>query len=155
MHPFLPHHQAYRSAIPQKFGRTDASIEILEIRFPNLTDLTLGGRITDQGLVHLSRLTLLENLSLSGTDVEGSGLAYLSGLPSKLSKVIIDSNKLTDEGMVELSRLPTLRWLKIWDEKSITENGLDSLSRSPMLEELLLRNTVVSRFVRIYLSVIR
>ena len=120
----------YRSEI------TDDHLAVLPIRFPNLTELTLRGRITDEGLAPLSRLTSLEFLSLVGTDVEGSGFANLSGLP-RFSKVTIRWNKLSDEGMVQLGRLPTLRWLKI-EEEGITENGLAALSHSPKLDWLML-----------------
>ena len=67
------------------------SLELL--RSPNLSD---------SGLVHLGLLTNLEELTLSGTKIDGSGLGHLAGL-GRLRSLVIPMSKLSDEGLCSLA----------------------------------------------------
>ena len=64
-----------------------------------------GTRITDAGLVHLSGLTNLRDLwltgtgvGLTGTGVTDAGLVHLSGL-KKLEVLDLDGTGVTDSGL--------------------------------------------------------
>ena len=56
-----------------------------------------GTRITDDGVRHLSRLTNLEELDLSNTQITDDGLKYLSGL-TRLQLLWIKKTQITDDG---------------------------------------------------------
>jgi Leucine Rich repeat len=73
-------------------------------RLEHLTVLRLGGSrgVTDLGLRHLSRLTGLRHLDLSGTGITDRGLDVLQTLP-ELETISLAWTRATDAGVAHLS----------------------------------------------------
>jgi hypothetical protein len=64
--------------------------------------------ITDQGLIHLTRLTNLQTLNLAGTKVTDNSLHYLEGLP--LKELNVRGTQITSEAIARLKeRIPVLQ----------------------------------------------
>jgi hypothetical protein len=106
--------------------------------------------VTDAGLAHLSGITKLEELNLSGTDITDAGLAHLSRL-IKLEELNLSGADITDAGLVHLRGMAGLKKLDLsgtW----ITDAGLVNLSGLTKLETLSLRNTEVGEAGVVYLK---
>jgi len=95
------------------------------LRVPELTDATLA---------HIAGLTNLEEITLSGTGITGSGLVHLAGL-GKLRSLSIPNTPLGDAGLANLGRLAGLKRLYIGGG-SYTDTGIASLSSLTSLTEL-------------------
>jgi hypothetical protein len=82
---------------------TDAMLEDVS-RIEHITALMLGGsrNVTDAGVRHLSRLSRLRHLDLSGTGITDHGLDVLRALP-ELESVSLAWTKVTDAGVEHLS----------------------------------------------------
>ena len=82
---------------------TDAMLDDLS-RVEHITVLRLGGSqsVTDAGVRHLSRLSRLRHLDLSGTSITDHGLEVLRALP-ELETVSFAWTKITDAGVAHLS----------------------------------------------------
>jgi hypothetical protein len=82
---------------------TDAMLEDLS-RIEHLTALELGGsrNVTDIGVRHLTRMSRLRHLDLSGTGVTDQGLEALRTLP-ELETVSLAWTRVTDAGTAQLS----------------------------------------------------
>ena len=97
-----------------------------------------GSQVTNAGLRHLSKLTLLEELALTGERMSDSGLVYLRGLP-RLEYLFLRGTNFTDRGCVHLKDLPSLRTLSFHEGVAhITDAGLVHISEMPKLESLCL-----------------
>ena len=72
---------------------------------PKLTGIFLGGtQVTNEGLVHLKKLTNLRTLSLAGsTQITDTGLVHLKEL-TNLNWIILDDTPITDSGVAELKK---------------------------------------------------
>ena len=92
-------------------------------------------RITDAGLVHISNLANLENLSLSVTGpVTDEGIAHLVKMRS-LRKLDIGSSQVTDRGLAHLKQIKTLERLDLPQrDQRITDIGLAHLAELPNLK---------------------
>jgi len=73
---------------------TDAGLVHLK-KAQNLESLALGDGITDAGIAHLSGLTTLRWLSLTGTKVTDGGLEQLQGLP-RLAKLYVAASEVSE-----------------------------------------------------------
>jgi hypothetical protein len=82
---------------------TDAMLEDVA-RIEHITTLNLAGsrRVTDAGVCHLSRLSRLRHLDLSGTSITDHGLEVLRALP-ELETVSLAWTNVTDAGVAHLS----------------------------------------------------
>ncbi len=82
---------------------TDAMLDDVS-RIEHITALKLGGsrNVTDAGLSHLSRLSRLRYLDLSGTGITDQGLEVLRALP-ELETVSLAWTNVTDAGVANLS----------------------------------------------------
>ncbi len=99
-------------------------------------------QLTDQGMMHLTRLSKLQRLSLRGTGVTDAGLANLSGL-TELQHLSLGGTRVTDSGLVHLTSLKRLAWLWL-DKTQVTDAGLDRLTNLTDLEVLVLDETRVT-----------
>jgi len=75
----------------------------------NLDHLVLVGKpkLTDAGMIHLSRLTKLQRLSLGGTDVGDPGLPAIGRITS-LTSLNLGGTRVTDAGLSSLAGLGNL-----------------------------------------------
>ena len=120
---------------------TDAGMVHLS-KLTNLEELALHGpTITDDGLAHLQSLNNLDVLYLRGTGVTGRGLAYLSEL-KELRRLFMDGSELTDEGLKHLRGL-NLEYLDLRDTQ-ITDAGTVYLKDLPQLKMLVVDRTQIS-----------
>ncbi|HEY6333195.1 MAG TPA: hypothetical protein VI756_27980, partial [Blastocatellia bacterium] len=100
-------------------GVTDAGMERVS-RAGCLTSLNIGnsGLLTDDGLLKLARMPLLEEVDVGG--------------PKGL---------ITDRGLTSLSALPNLRRLKMYWQPNITDAGVSNLASCEKLESVDLMGT--------------
>ena len=71
-------------------------------RFSRLEALCCHG-VTDDGLLHIGRLTTLKELTLVGDEITGSGLQYLKAM-TNLEELVLWESVVTDEGISELQK---------------------------------------------------
>ena len=90
--------------------------------------------LTDGCLQHLADLPNLDDLSLSDSELCGTGLSQLKGLEN-LSILDLSRSAIDDEGLARLPALPALRELSLADTK-ITGKGLEHLKTLPGLRTL-------------------
>jgi hypothetical protein len=90
--------------------------------------------MTDDGLIHLNRLTQLHSLSLSSPKVTDAGLTKLR-LPPDVHELILDLPAVTDAGIVSLPALPNLTSL-VLNVVDVGEAGINHLVAGGKLEQL-------------------
>ena len=97
---------ALQSIDLRQFETKDSDLEAIK-HFNSLRYLIVGDHaISDHALYHLSFLTMLHTLDLSGTQVSDFGLDKLATL-SNLRKLYLDGTKVTEAGAAELnSKIP-------------------------------------------------
>ena len=125
--------------LPVRDEASDADMSALATLQPgDLFGLFLASpEITDAGLVHVSGLTGLRELTVlgeSGMRVTDSGVAHLSGLTA-LRKLTLDDQEVSDAGLALLSGLTALRDLAV-PRTLVTDVGLARLSGLRALERL-------------------
>ena len=100
----------------------------------SLKGLRLGTKkiITSKDFSHLTQLTLLEELFITGGGFEGDGLAHLSQLPS-LKFLHLGGGNIGPEGLIHLGKLSSLRRLEFYD---LRDEGFEALPDIPSLKEL-------------------
>jgi Leucine-rich repeat (LRR) protein len=134
--------------------------------FGHVTAVGLFHPINDTVLVHVGRLTGLQQLHLSGTSISAGGLAHLKGLTdlwsltiqstpvtdaglahlielTNLSVLYLDDTQVTDAELVHLKALTKLSYLSLWGNH-VTDAGLAYLKGLTNLRELYLVDTQVS-----------
>ncbi len=106
-------------------------------KFKSLRFLDLQNQlVTDVGIAHIRKLTLLERLLLSGTNVTDHGLRHLAHLNS-LVELELDDTTISDAGLLnarigDKHRLHTLSLLGT----KVSNETLDLLRRLPKLDLL-------------------
>ena len=90
--------------------------------------LYLGGnpKITDAGIAHLAKCTMLRHLDLSGASVTGSGLVALAGC-QELRFLDLSDCPVTDEHFLRMPRFPKLETLRLGGTQ-VTDAGLNRLN---------------------------
>ena len=108
-------------------------------------------RVTNAGLErYLPRLTKLEELVLSGEQINDAGLAHLANLKS-LKYLFLWGENFSDAGMAHLKNVPSLKILNIMN-LPITDAGVRNLSGHGGLENISLYNTEVTNRGLAYLK---
>jgi Leucine-rich repeat (LRR) protein len=110
-----------------------------------LTRLTLDNnrsKITDAGLVHLSGMTQLEWLDLTGCKIAGRGLASLKNM-TQLKRLCLGWTGVDDPGLEVIAGFVKLECLELHQTK-ITDGGLVHLRGLKNLRELSLIGTAVT-----------
>ncbi len=97
-----------------------------------LSQLSLTGKVTDDGLKHLATLESLFMLSLDSSNDLGDGLRHLAPL-SRLKMFVLKSG-LRPEGIVHLQALENLDYLLLTTK--ITSELIDAMPPIPKLETL-------------------
>jgi hypothetical protein len=120
---------------------TDAMLEDVS-RIDHITVLRLGGSksVTDVGLHHVSRLSRLRHLDLSGTSVTDHGIEVLRALP-ELETVSLAWTRVTDAGVAHLSGCDRLSNVDLQGTKS-GDGALRALAGKARLCQLRTGNAV-------------
>ena len=92
------------------------------------------GAFTDNGLYHLTLYPMLEELDLSGSNLDDAGLKHLAGL-TQLKKLDLANTLITDAGLRQLGGLTQLQELSLAFD-AIQGPGLEVLKNMPRLETL-------------------
>jgi len=112
-------------------------------KLTDLEELTLRlTQVTDTGLVHLKDLPKLRCLRLGATGVTDGGLVHLKDL-TNLERLELSFNQITDAGLEHLDELSNLQELCL-DSTDVTDAGLTSLKELTSLEQLYLTDTRVT-----------
>ena len=98
--------------------------------------------LSDAGLVHLKGLTRLSKLSLGETRLSDAGLAHLSGL-TNLSYVDLSGTQVSDAGLAHLTGLTKLSILGLGHTR-VTDAGLAHVKRLKSLSSVGLFATQVT-----------
>jgi len=155
---------------PRHFPLTDEHMTILE----ELTTLEAfqayghQGGLTDAGVAKLAGNTNLQSLEIPESDVDGSCLQALSGLPLELlviedrfdgdvafldenaklltefpnmQRLTLRSSKLTDAAIAEVGKLDRLTWLSLYQCDGISDGGFAPLGNLHKLDYLWLQST--------------
>jgi hypothetical protein len=104
-------------------------------RIDTVTGLSLGGSkaVTDDGIRHLSRLSGLKHLDLSGTAITDHGLEVLRHLPA-LETLSLAATAVTDTGLARLAHCDELRRVNLsWTRAG--DGALKALSGKEHLHE--------------------
>ncbi len=109
-----------------------------------LRRISFGGpcRVTDKGLLHLQRLTKLEELGLGDAAITDDGLIALKPLVS-LKTLHLGSDFIKGEGLLHLAELPNLVELSLHGT-GITNDSLKALKQLKKLERVYLHGTRVT-----------
>ena len=99
-----------------------------------LNRLSLQGRLTDDGLQHLSRITSLEYLTILLTPITDRGLVHLSNLKN-LKQLDLRQTRVGDNGLVHLQPLTSLEILSL-ERTHVTDAGLEHLGKMTNLRTL-------------------
>jgi hypothetical protein len=94
--------------------------------FPNVSELSLAGcaDLGDAGVLHLSLLSKLQQLSLSGCSIAGHTLEHLHVLPQLHTLKLRGCGQLTDAGLAHLPALPVLEELDVAECGLVGEQAL-------------------------------
>jgi internalin A len=101
----------------------------------SVRSLSLGPRITDQGLKYVARLSQLQRLDLRLTNMTDAGLKELAGL-KQLELLDLSDTRVTDAGLKELTGLKQLRHVVVRRRSSdpnlnrVTADGVDALKKA-------------------------
>lgn len=111
-------------------------------RLPNLRLLALEMPLRDADLPQLKRLTGLQSLSISASDISDAGLGAISNLTG-LQNLSLTETRITDEGLAAIRTLSELRDLFIYGSQ-ITDEGLAHLQSLERLRQLSLYDSAVT-----------
>ena len=124
-------------------GVSDAGLAKLKAIIPNLKKVSLiRVPVSDEGLQHLAGATSLTELTLAHTNVKGSGLASLSGLP--LVRLTLQSRTVQADALSALSQLTNLEELELQCQ-DITIASLPNLTKLTKLNSLVAYRTPVGK----------
>ncbi len=95
----------------------------------SVLDLRGWFRITDAGLMHLTGLTNLQDLTLSSTKITDAGLVHLKGL-TKLETLNLNfCRQITDAGLVHIKGMTKLETLNLM-QTQVTDAGVAELQQA-------------------------
>jgi hypothetical protein len=102
-----------------------------------------GIRITDVGLAKIAKLTHLQNLDLSGSEITPAGLKQLESLQRLQRLTLWNSKALDDSAAGALTVFPNLAVLDL-SYTPVGDGALPGLARLPKLRQLYLTDTKVT-----------
>lgn len=104
--------------------------ELARLRLPDLHLLDLGycDKITDAGLVHVSRMATVTRLSLMACPaVTDEGLRDLQGMKYLRQLDLRGCPRITDRGLVHLAALENLQWVQLGGCAKVSSAGVKKL----------------------------
>jgi Leucine-rich repeat (LRR) protein len=136
----LPHLQ---SLMIQLAEVDDQSLALVS-RLAGLRTLRLygTGKLSDQGLAHLGKMTQLTELSLPGAGLTDEGLAHLAGLTA-LKELVLSGSNITGTGLAALDQLKELRTLDL-GRSPFNDEGCRRLPQFAQLQTLHLPLTKIT-----------
>ena len=106
-------------------------------------DFHLRGReLTDEDLVHVSKLKQVEYLNLGRTQIRGPGLRHLKTL-SKLRRLHLEQTAVDDAGIAQLAGMHSLEYLNVFGTQ-VTDRSLQVLAQLPELQQVYVWQTAVT-----------
>lgn len=106
-------------------------------------DFHLEGRqISDDDLVHLSKIPNIVRLNLANTKVTGSGLRHISHMQS-LTHLYLQNSDITDDGLKHLESLGGLSYINLY-KAPVTNDGLRHLKKIRSLRKVYLWESKVT-----------
>jgi Leucine-rich repeat (LRR) protein len=104
--------------------------------------------LTDEALLEIAAIPILESLSITGANITDAGLEMMSSFPY-LKELILSSCKyrmpgglqITDEGLARMKRLNTFHTLSIQDCPEVTDTSVGLLRTLTSLKSLRLKET--------------
>ncbi len=120
---------------------SDATVELISVSFPNVTDLDLSSNtnMSNSVLKLVSKMSQLQRLTLVQTKVNDIGTGNLAKL-QELRAVDLRGNMQAGDMTLEvLAELPKLAGLK-HRSSSVTDSGMEALSRNQTLGSLLIQD---------------
>ncbi len=119
--------------------------DLLVVRELNFSYIT----IKDVDLIHLGKLTALQRLDLSGTQVTDASLQDTLGKLTALKSLDLSGTKVTDASLKDtLGKLTALQQLGLWGTQITDASLKDNLGKLSALQQLdLSRTKVGKRFV--------
>jgi Leucine-rich repeat (LRR) protein len=110
--------------------------------FANLKTLKLDGTlVTDFGLESLCRLTNLETLSLSKTEVSSSGLTHLNS--TRLKTLLLNETRVDDNALDRIGSIASLESLQL-NSTQVTDAGISRIQNLTGLVDLSLVGTDIT-----------
>ena len=129
---------------------TDQGLQKIEqLHLSSLERLVLGRcpAITDEGLLHISAILTLRNLSLAhNSQITNEGLRHISSMPALYGLSLHGCTSITDEGIAHLVELSNLEVLDLRG-CAISDDGMLMLKKLQKLSWIRLDNNVASREV--------
>src|SRR6478752_4503020 len=99
------------------------------------------GKVDDDLMTHVGRLTELRRLDLSGADIDDEGLRRIARLP--IYELWLQGTHISDRSAETFSKMKQLEFLQL-NATTITDGFLEHLESLPKLESLGLRGTKVT-----------
>lgn len=129
------------------FDVTDAELGLIvnSLRHPDqLRFLKLRGTsLTDQGLAVLSKCSALQSLLIDGSQIDGSGLSKLSGLP--IRSLALDDSRVQDRNLELIVQQWGIRLTRFHvGDCPITDKGMITLGKLTALADLGIGGTKVT-----------
>lgn len=113
----------------------DAGLKELCEHLPNLESISLAhAKFTDDGAVHLAKLTKLKSLELGTHNATPAALKHLTKLP--LVSIQLGEGFHSADAFTTVNAIPTLRNLSVTDGSKLTDADLSLIARMTQLESL-------------------
>lgn len=111
-------------------------------KMPELDELSIGGKINNQGLIYLKGVKFLKRLTISGQAVSDLGLAHIAGL-RELDRLNIEKCRISDAGLVHLKGLKKLMELHL-PGKYLTDEGISQIKDIDHLAKLFMSDAKIT-----------
>ena len=84
----------------------------------------------DTEMIHVGKLSRVEELDLDDSSVTDAGLVHLKGLP-RLERLFLRGTKVTDAGLEHLKKLSGHPSLHLgWDKARISDSAVEELQKA-------------------------
>ena len=113
------------------------------IKMQSLETLILPKGLTNRGLSYVAQLESLKGLYFTENSVTNAGLKrYLPKL-TKLEELVLSGEQINNAGLVHLANLKSLKYLFLWGE-NFSDAGLEHLKNVPSLKILNIMNLPIT-----------
>ncbi len=103
-------------------------VQTFRVSFPIRHLVLSRTQVSDEGLLHLKKLTSLSGLYISGTQITDAGLVHLKEL-NKLEELDLSDTQVTDDGLIHLKELTNLAVLTL-SGTQVTDDGVEKLQQA-------------------------